>query len=181
MKEKLKKLFREIKAETFIGAATVIILGILLLLGVETLICQIVGVVSLVIGAFFLLMYFINIFRHTRISSQLLYAIGTLTVGFIFYFQNQVIVNLLSLVFAVVLILDGAVKLDSAIHLFERKNKLVAFFILAFSIAALAVGFLILMGKISAMNIIGYILIWDGILDIITILMISAKVRKTLR
>ena len=157
------------------------VLGVLLLLGVENLICKIIGVISLVIGGLFLLIYCLNVVRHNRISSQLLYAIGTLTVGVIFYFQNQVIVSLLSLIFAVVLILDGAVKLDSAIHLFERKNKLVSLFVLLFALVALAVGFLILMSKISGMKTIGYILIADGILDIITILMVSAKVRKALR
>ena len=181
MKEKLKKLFKEIKAETFIGAATVIILGILLLLGVESLICKIIGVIAMVVGAIFLLVYFVNLARRLRVSTQLLTAIGMLTVGVIFYFQNNVIVSLLSLVFAVVLILDGAVKLDSAIGLLQGKHKLVSIFVLVFAITALVVGFLILLSKISGMKTIGYILICDGILDIITIIFISAKVRKALR
>lgn len=181
MKEKFKKLLSEIKTETFIGAATVIVLGILLLLGVESLLCKVVGVIALVIGAMIAVVYFINLSRRHRISSQLLYAIGALTLGVIFYFQSQVIVSILSLVFAVVLILDGAVKLDSAFHLFEKKHSLVAFFVLAFSLVALALGFLILLGKISGMKVIGYILICDGILDIITILLISAKFRHSIK
>ena len=181
MKETIKKLFKEIKKESVIGAATVIILGILLLIGVESLICKVIGVMSLVLGAVFLLFYFVNIFRRTRIPSQLMLAVGTLTVGVIFYFQNSVIVNLLSLIFAVVLILDGAVKLDSAIDMLQRKTKGVSLMVLLFALAALAVGFMILLGTISGMKTIGYILIADGIFDIVTIIVLSAKVRKTLK
>ena len=181
MKETIKKLFKEIKKESVIGAATVIILGILLLIGVESLICKVIGVMSLVLGAVFLLFYFVNIFRRIRIPSQLMLAVGTLTVGVIFYFQNSVIVNLLSLIFAVVLILDGAVKLDSAIDMLQRKTKGASIMVLLFALAALAVGFLILLGTISGMKTIGYILIADGIFDIVTIIVLSAKVRKTLK
>lgn len=181
MKENIKKLFKEIKKETFIGAATVIILGILLLLGVESLVCKVIGVIALVLGAVFLLVYIVNLLRHTRVSSQLLYAIGMLTVGVIFYFQNSVVVSLLSLFFAVILILDGAVKLDTAIGLLSGRRKGVAIAVLIFALTALVVGFLILLNKISGIKTIGYILIADGVLDIITIIMLSIKMRKALK
>ena len=178
MQKDVKKLFREIKKETFIGAAAVIILGILLLFGVESLLCKIIGVIGLVIGLVYLLAYFVNLASKKRVPSQLFFGMSLITMGCIFYFQSGIITQLLSLLFAAVLILDGTTKLDDAIVILPSRRKGLGLAILLFALAALVIGFLILFNTISGTRTIGWILVAEGVLDIITIILLSIKVKK---
>ena len=179
MKKEVKKIFGEIKKETFIGAAAVIVLGVLLLFGVETLLCEILGVIGLVIGIVYLLSYVVHYCTKKRIPAHLFFGMSFFTFGCIFYFQSGLITKLLSFLFAAVLILDGTTKLDDALALLPTKKNGMGLTILLFALAALALGFLILFDIISGPTTIGLILVLEGVLDIVTIILLSTKVKKS--
>ena len=168
MRSLVKKQLNEVQKNNLLSAFAVIVLGVLLLLGVQDVVCKIMGIIALVLGAFSVIMYVVDLAHNTRVPSQLVAGVAFIALGLILFLKSVLIMGIIDLFFAIILIMDGTVKLDTAVSLFSRKQKKLGFLVLAFSLAALVFGFLILLGILK--NAIGYILVADGVLDVITIL-----------
>lgn len=170
-----KNLFKEVKKETAIAAISVIVLGILLLLGTFDILCTVLGVIFLVVGAAYLILYIVNLLRGTRASYQIMLAATLFIAGVIFFFKSGELEDIINLIVAALLVFDGATKLDDSFGILRGRRIVLGLLVLLFAAAALTLGVLILFSVVGGMNAIGWILIADGVLDLLTLLFLSFK------
>lgn len=175
-----KTLFREIGKETAVGAIFMILLGLLMLFGGVNLLFMVIGILLLALGAVYVISYFVNYIRRVKSSSSLVYGTLLLSLGLVFYFRGGNFVHLITLIFAIALIVDGAAKFDTSLSMIRQSNNF-GIFVLLFALAAIVVGILMIFDVIAGDKVIGTIILFDGIIDLLTLMILSIRVRKITR
>lgn len=175
----IKKLFKKMKWETLITALMSIIVGILFLVEPENssnVLCTVVGVAFVVLGAAMLVRYFASGLLFGSI--HLIFSIILLAIGIFSLSKPDTFKIIITFIFGLFLIIDGLLKIQDGMDCY-RANVKGWWVLFIVSVLSIVLGSLVMFGSFDSIMIFaGVSLIVDGVLDIITTLVFSSHVRK---
>lgn len=163
------QFLKELKLNITIGAVLTIVLGILLIINPQTIpimVCKLIGIFLLIMGAFNLIT---NLVSSEKGTLHLLSSLIILALGLWFFFRPVTVLSLIPIVMGIILIIHGLQDLKLALEAksnrYDRWGILVltAILSLALGLVCIAAAFeLVTFGMIM----IGIALIYDGVSDI---------------
>lgn len=173
-----------IKREMTVMAVVLIVAGLFMLIFPNTsgkIICRGVGAILCVWGAMRLISYFRN--SEVLGSFGLVQGVALAGIGLYILFRPEAIEVFLTTVFALVIIVDGILKLQYALD-FHRLNLRNWWIELVCAGVMLVLGIIVLFNPFAAvatvMMFIGVVLLFEGVWDLFSILYIS-KVAKEVK
>ena len=175
----IKNLFKKMKWETLITALITIVVGIVFLIEPENssnILCLVIGISFVVLGAALLVRYFASGFLFG--STHLIMSVILLVIGIFSLSRPNAFKGIITVVFGIFLILDGLLKVKDGVDCCRAHVK---GWWLLFVVSALSIilGSLVMFGSFDSIMIFaGISLIVDGVCDIITTLAFSSHVRK---
>lgn len=175
----IKSLFKKMKWETLITALMSIIVGILFLVEPENssnVLCTVVGVAFVLLGAAMLVRYFASGFLFGSI--HLIASIILLAIGIFSLLKPETFKIIITFVFGLFLMIDGLLKIQDGMDCY-RANVKGWWALFLVSVLSIVLGSLVMFGSFDNIMIFaGISLIVGGVLDIITTLVFSSHVRK---
>lgn len=176
-----KETIKAIKLQTIITAIMLVVVGILFIVFPETslkVLCYIAGGIMIFLGACKLVLYIMELTSERR-STSLVSGVMMLVLGIVFVANPGIIIGLFTLIFGVVMILDGIGKLQDAINgaLAKQEGWWVDLII---ACIVLVLGLVVLICNTSSWVMIfaGVSLIVEGALDFAGAIFFSSKARK---
>lgn len=169
--EKVKNFFKKIKVQSLCKAVALVVIGLMFIIFPESsvrIICYVAGAVLLVLGIIRAVLYFTSGMRVA--GNSLALAAAFVCVGLLLIIKPDLVAEVLTVIFGIVIIVDGVVKLQAAIELSKLKSsgKWVVF---AVAIVTLALGLVITFNPFSSrralMLFAGISLIVDALFDLI--------------
>ena len=178
------KKIKGIKIELIIISIVLFALGFFLVIYPELsqlIICKAVGIALCVWGVLRLITYFSMAKEEIFGSFGLVQGISLLAFGLFFVMKPEVIAMFFGTILAIVIIIDGILKLQYGIEFYLMKAD-------KWWIEAVVAAFMVVMGVIALFNpfdssvalmiFIGIVLMVEGVSDLISIIRISAFVKK---
>lgn len=178
------KKIKGIKIELIIISIVLFALGFFLVIYPELsqlIICKAVGIALCVWGVLRLITYFSMAKEEIFGSFGLVQGISLLAFGLFFVMKPEVIAMFFGTILAIVIIIDGILKLQYGIEFCHMKAD-------KWWIEAVVAAFMVVMGVIALFNpfdssvalmiFIGIVLMVEGVSDLISIIRISAFVKK---
>lgn len=178
------KKIKGIKIELIIISIVLFALGLFLVIYPELsqlIICKAVGIALCVWGVLRLITYFSMAKEEIFGSFGLVQGISLLAFGLFFVMKPEVIAMFFGTILAIVIIIDGILKLQYGIEFYHMKAD-------KWWIEAAVAAFMVVMGVIALFNpfdssvalmiFIGIVLMVEGVSDLISIIRISAFVKK---
>ena len=178
------KKIKGIKIELIIISIVLFALGFFLVIYPELsqlIICKAVGIALCVWGVLRLITYFSMAKEEIFGSFGLVQGISLLAFGLFFVMKPEVIAMFFGTILAIVIIIDGILKLQYGIGFYHMKAD-------KWWIEAVVAAFMVVMGVIALFNpfdssvalmiFIGIVLMVEGVSDLISIIRISAFVKK---
>ena len=178
------KKIKGIKIELIIISIVLFVLGLFLVIFPELsqlIICKAVGIALCVWGLLRLITYFSMAKEEVFGSFGLVQGISLLAFGLFFVMKPEVIAMFFGTILAIVIIIDGILKLQYGIEFYHMKAD-------KWWIEAVVAAFMVVMGVIALFNpfdssvalmiFIGIVLMVEGVSDLISIIRISAFVKK---
>ncbi len=179
-----KETIKTVKLQTIITAIMLAVIGILFIVFPDTslkVLCYIAGGIMIFLGVCKLVLYVVELASERR-SMSLVSGIMLLVLGIVFVANPGIIVGLFTLIFGVVMILDGIEKLQDAINsaLAKESGWWVDLFI---ACIVLVLGLIVLICNTSSWVMIfaGVSLIIEGVLDFASAIYYSSKARKAIK
>lgn len=178
------KKIKGIKIELIIISIVLFALGFFLVIYPELsqlIICKAVGIALCVWGVLRLITYFSMAKEEIFGSFGLVQGISLLAFGLFFVMKPEVIAMFFGTILAIVIIIDGILKLQYGIEFYHMKadkwwiEDVVAAFMVVMGVIALFNPF---DSSVALMIFIGIVLMVEGVSDLISIIRISAFVKK---
>ncbi len=186
MKKDIKKTVRNFKNYILIMSAGMFLSGLLLIVFPQTsvnIICYIVGIALCLLGV----MSIVGYFRETADifgSLGLAQGIALFAAGLIVVIKPSVLSGMITLVFGILIVLDGILKLQYAFDLFRIRAQL-WWGVLAASAVMIIVGVIVVLNPFATASVLvvftGVFLILDSLSDVATVLYISHAVKDVRR
>lgn len=170
--DKLRKFFKSIKIKASVAAVALIIIGLLFIIfpGCSAnVICYVAGAFLMVWGALCLFTFFAAGMRRAE-SADLALGLTFVLVALLLFIKPWVIAGVLTVIFGIALIVDGALKLQKFVAMNRLKMKSCwAVFVVA--VISVVLGTLIVFDPFgdALMIFAGVSLIVIGVLDMVTI------------
>ena len=178
------KKIKGIKIELIIISVVLFALGLFLVIFPEIsqlVICRVVGIALCVWGVLRLITYFRMAKEEVFGSFRLVQGISLLAFGIFFVMKPEVIAMFFGTVLAIVIIIDGILKLQYGIEFYHMEAK-------KWWIEAIAAALMVVMGIIALLNpfgssvalmiFIGVVLMIEGASDLISIIRISGIIKR---
>lgn len=178
------KKIKGIKIELIIISIVLFALGLFLVVFPEIsqlIICKAVGIALCVWGVLRLITYFSMVRKEIFASFGLVQGISLLAFGLFFVMKPEVIAMFFGTILAIVIIIDGILKLQYGIEFYRMEAD-------KWWIEAVVAALMVVMGVIALFNpfdssvalmiFIGIVLMVEGVSDLISIIRISAFVKK---
>ncbi len=169
----------KIKIQGFAVSIALIVIGLLFIIfpaDSMRIICYVAGAVLLVLGVYKIIVYFASGMRETSLAA----GVALIAVGILLFVKPDIIAEFLTVLFGIVLIVDGVLKVQQAVTLARMKVRS-CWWVLTVAVITLVLGLVIAFDPFSSskalMVFIGISLIADGIIDIITVFYCSAKTK----
>ena len=171
--KRIKNLFAKANKSMLIVNLALIVLGVLFIIFPENsvkIICYASGAILCLLGAYKLVQYFKDGIKDIT-SFGLAGGIGLVSVGLLLFFKPNFISDVLSILFGIILIISGIIKLQQAINVKNSKGK-AWWTVLCVAVIALVSGLFALFFPFATRKVlfifIGISLIVDGLLGIIS-------------
>ena len=178
------KKIKGIKIELIIISIVLFALGLFLVVFPEIsqlIICKAVGIALCVWGVLRLITYFSMVRKEIFASFGFVQGISLLAFGLFFVMKPEVIAMFFGTILAIVIIIDGILKLQYGIEFYRMEAD-------KWWIEAVVAALMVVMGVIALFNpfdssvalmiFIGIVLMVEGVSDLISIIRISAFVKK---
>ncbi|MDE6666901.1 MAG: DUF308 domain-containing protein [Clostridia bacterium] len=167
--DKLKNALKKLKIQASVAAVALIIIGLMFIIFRDTslnVICYVAGALIMVWGVLCLLTFFITGFVRGN-AGDLALGLTLVLVALILFIKPWVITGIITVLFGIALIVDGAVKLQQFVAMNRAKIKS-RWAVLAFAVILLVLGILIVFDPFgsSIMIFAGIALIFAGVLDL---------------
>lgn len=180
----LKETLRAIKVQTIVTALMFVVIGILFIVFPDTslkVLCYIAGGIMIFLGACKLVLYVVELAGEKK-STSLVSGVMLLVLGIVFVVNPGIIVGLFTLIFGVVMILDGIEKLQDAINGALAKSKF-WWVDLIIACIVLVLGLVVLICNTSEWIMIfaGVAMIVEGVLDLGGAVFYSRKAKKEVK
>lgn len=171
--KRIKNLFAKANKSMFIVNLALIVLGVLFIIFPENsvkIICYASGAILCLLGVYKLVQYFKDGIKDIT-SFGLAGGIGLVSVGLLLFFKPNFISDVLTILFGIILIISGIIKLQQAINVKNSKGK-AWWTVLCVAVIALVSGLFALFFPFATRKVlfifIGISLIVDGLLGIIS-------------
>ena len=174
----------KIKRDVYVFAIAFIVMGLVMIFfpqfTLETL-CYLISAVLAVLGVFNLVIYFTrdilkDVYRYDFVTGLMM-----ILLAIIFVWRSQLMINLIPIIMGVIVFWNGVTKLQRSIDLL-RTGYSGWIFVLILSLMSITVGiFIILQPDFIAqavMVIIGISLVFGGVSDIITLILLGKRVNE---
>ena len=167
--DKLKNALKKLKIQASVAAVALIIIGLMFIIFRDTslnVICYVAGALIMVWGVLCLFTFFITGFVRGN-AGDLALGLTLVLVALILFIKPWVITGIITVLFGIALIVDGAVKLQQFVAMNRAKIKS-RWAVLAFAVILLVLGILIVFDPFgsSIMIFAGIALIFAGVLDL---------------
>lgn len=176
-----KEAIKSLKMQTIVTAAMLVVIGILFIVFPESslkVLCYIAGGIMIFLGACRLAQYILEMARQKH-STALVSAVMLLVLGIVFVVNPGLIIGLFTIIFGIVMILDGVETLQTAINgaLIKAKCWWVDLII---ACVVLVLGLVVLICNTSEWIMIfaGVALIVEGVLDLAGGIFYSVRANK---
>ncbi|MFT3984686.1 MAG: DUF308 domain-containing protein [Lachnospiraceae bacterium] len=176
-------MLKRMKLNTFLVSLLYVVLGVIMMLfprsTMETL-CYVFAGVLFLIG----LVYTVSYFKRNVVESyyryDLVYGLVTILCGFLIIIKVDLLINLIPIIMGILIFGNGIIKLQHAIDL-KRVNFSGWFYVLIFSLLCITIGTVLIFQPAFIADtvtiIIGISFAFSGITDLITLLLISKKMK----
>lgn len=170
--DKLKQTLKKLKIQTSAAAVALIIIGLMFIIFRDTsltVICYVAGALIMVWGALCLFAFFVTGWAQGN-AGDLALGLTLIPVSLILFIKPWVITGILTVLFGVALIADGAVKFQQFVAMNRAKIKS-RWAVLAFALILLVLGILVVFDPFgsSIMIFAGVALIVAGVMDLCAI------------
>lgn len=178
--DKLKNFFKNVKIKASVAAIALIIIGLLFIIfpgSSANVICYVAGAFLMVWGVLCLFTFFASGMRRAE-SADLALGLTLVLVALLLFIKPWVIASVLTVLFGIALIVDGALKMQKFVVMNRLKMKSCwAVFVVA--IISIVLGTLIVFDPFgdALMIFAGVSLIVTGVMDMVTI-GFTEKVKK---
>ncbi len=169
--DKLRNALKKLKIQASVAAVTLIIIGLMFIIFRDTsleVICYVAGALIMVWGVLCLFTFFASGFKTA--SGDLALGLTLVLIALLLFIKPWVITGILTVLFGIALIIDGAVKLQqfAAMNRARIKSR---WAVLVFAIVALVLGILIVFDPFGSTIMIfaGISLIVTGVMDLCAI------------
>ena len=170
--DKLKQALKKLKIQASAAAIALIIIGLMFIIFRDTslnVICYVAGALIMVWGVLCLFAFFVTGITKGN-ASDLALGLTLVLVALILLIKPWVITGILTVLFGIALIVDGAVKLQQFVSMNKAKIKS-RWAVLAFAVISLVLGILIVFDPFGSTIMIfaGIALIVAGVMDLCAI------------
>ena len=170
--DKLRQMLKKLKIQASAAAVALIIIGLMFIIFRDTslnVICYVAGALIMVWGILCLFAFFITGLARGK-AGDLALGLTLVLVALILLIKPWVITGILTVIFGIALIVDGAVKLQQFVAMNKAKIKS-RWAVLAFAVVSLVLGILIVFDPFGSTIMIfaGIALIVAGVMDLCAI------------
>lgn len=177
-------MLKNLKWNAILTALIYVVAGAILIISpdkVQNVICNIIGLVGIVLGVIRIFMYLSvevqdAIYRNDFVEGIVLILIGVLVI-----YQKAIIQSLIPFIVAIVIIVDGFVKLQDGIDA-KRLGYDKSYIYVIFAAISIIVGLIVMFNLVDTGNILFQILggglVYCGISDIVSVVFIANRVKK---
>lgn len=184
--KKFKEILNKLNVQSVIVAVSLIVIGLLFVIFPSSsarIICYVAGAILLVWGIFKLAVYFASGLRDTG-SYTLAQGAALIAVALLLFVKPDLIAELLTVLFGIILIVNGVVWLQRTIGMAKMKAG-GWWILLIIALATLVLGLVITFDPFSSKNALmifaGISMIVIGVLDIVASAYCNAKIEKQKR
>ena len=179
-----EKKLKTITFHSLISAILLIVVGLLLLInpvGSISTMCVTIGMILGAIGAVELLIYFVSDMKKNNGNNKLVFGIFFVVAGLFIMIGYRIVMQIVPLVLGLFIVVDGIMKLQTAVNAMKMNTE-GKFAVLAIALITTVVGFVICFNAFDTakilLRIIGAVMIFSGITDVMNIIYISRKLKN---
>ena len=148
---------------------------------VQNVICNIIGLVGIILGVIRIFMYLSVEVQDAIYRNDFVEGIVLILIGILVIYQKTIIQSLIPFIVAIVIIVDGFVKLQDGIDA-KRLGYDKSYIYVIFAAISIIVGLIVMFNLVDTGNILFQILggglVYCGISDIVSVVFIANRVKK---
>ncbi len=177
-------MLKNLKWNAILTALIYVVAGAILIIfpdKVQNVICNIIGLVGIILGVIRIFMYLSVEVQDAIYRNDFVEGIVLILIGILVIYQKAIIQSLIPFIVAIVIIVDGFVKLQDGIDA-KRLGYDKSYIYVIFAAISIIVGLIVMFNLVDTGNILFQILggglVYCGISDIVSVVFIANRVKK---
>ena len=177
-------MLKNLKWNAILTALIYVVAGAILIIfpdKVQNVICNIIGLVGIILGVIRIFMYLSVEVQDAIYRNDFVEGIVLILIGILVIYQKTIIQSLIPFIVAIVIIVDGFVKLQDGIDA-KRLGYDKSYIYVIFAAISIIVGLIVMFNLVDTGNILFQILggglVYCGISDIVSVVFIANRVKK---
>ena len=177
-------MLKNLKWNAILTALIYVVAGVILIIfpdKVQNVICNIIGLVGIILGVIRIFMYLSAEVQDAIYRNDFVEGIVLILIGILVIYQKTIIQSLIPFIVAIVIIVDGFVKLQDGIDA-KRLGYDKSYIYVIFAAISIIVGLIVMFNLVDTGNILFQILggglVYCGISDIVSVVFIANRVKK---
>ena len=177
-------MLKNLKWNAILTALIYVVAGAILIIfpdKVQNVICNIIGLVGIILGVIRIFMYLSVEVQDAIYRNDFVEGIVLILIGILVIYQKTIIQSLIPFIVAIVIIVDGFVKLQDCIDA-KRLGYDKSYIYVIFAAISIIVGLIVMFNLVDTGNILFQILggglVYCGISDIVSVVFIANRVKK---
>lgn len=177
-------MLKNLKWNALLTALIYILSGVTLIIypdKVQNIICNIIGIVGIVLGVIRIFMYLTADAKDAVYRNDFVEGVVLILVGILIIYQKAVVQTLIPFIVAIVIIVDGFVKLQDGIDA-KRLGYDKSYIYVIFAAISIIVGLIVMFNLVETSHllfqILGVGLVYCGLSDVISVIFIAKRVQK---
>ena len=177
-------IFKELKTHYFISTILYTLLGIVLLcfpkITTKT-ICYAIGIILILVGIGYVISYITKDFSNMYSRYELVIGVSAILGGISIFLFSEMLLSLLPVLLGIAVLLSSIIKLQRSFDMLRAKYSRWWIFLI-FSLLSAGLGVLLISHAFKSVlitiRVIGAVMIWNGITDIITGVFFIKKIKE---
>ena len=177
-------MLKNLKWNAILTALIYVVAGAILIIfpdKVQNVICNIIGLVGIILGVIRIFMYLSAEVQDAIYRNDFVEGIVLILIGILVIYQKAIIQSLIPFIVAIVIIVDGFVKLQDGIDA-KRLGYDKSYIYVIFAAISIIVGLIVMFNLVDTGNILFQILggglVYCGVSDIVSVVFIANRVKK---
>lgn len=177
-------MLKNLKWNALLTALVYIVAGVVLIMypdKVQDVICNIIGIVGIILGVVRIFMYLAANAADAVYRNDFVEGVALILIGALIIYQKTVVQTLMPFIVAIIIIVDGFVKLQDGIDA-KRLGYDKSFIYVIIATISIVVGLIVMFNLVETSNllfqILGAGLIYCGATDIVSVIFIAKRVQK---
>lgn len=177
-------MLKNLKWNAILTALIYIVAGVVLIMypdKVQDVICNIIGIVGIILGVVRIFMYLAANAADAVYRNDFVEGVALILIGVLIIYQKAVVQTLMPFIVAIIIIVDGFVKLQDGIDA-KRLGYDKSYIYVIIATISIVVGLIVMFNLVETSNLIFQILggglIYCGATDIVSVIFIAKRVQK---